>query len=96
MVVFSQKRETLADKLGMDILGIAQQGLQQAQGQFEQSARQIAQVGLNAGQPETLSDSANISDAAVSLLSSKNQFETDLGVAHVADQMQKAAINLLA
>ena len=80
----------------MDILGIAQQGLQQAQGQFEQTARQIAQVGLNAGQSQTPSDSVNLSDAAVSLLSSKNQYETDLGVAQIASEMQKATLNLLA
>ncbi len=80
----------------MDLLGIAQQGLQKAQGQFDQSAQRIAQSGLNTGQSQTPSDSVNLSDAAVSLLGAQNQYEANLGVAHVADQMQKAAINLLA
>jgi hypothetical protein len=96
MVVFSQNLETMADKIAMDLLGIAQQGLQQAQGQFNQSAQRIAQIGLNTGQSQTPADSFNLSDAAVSLLSAQDQYEANLGVAHVADQMQKAAINLLA
>jgi hypothetical protein len=80
----------------MDFFGIAQQGLQQAQGQFNQAAQHIAQVGLNTGQSQSPGDSVNLSDAAVSLMSAKNLYEADLGVVHTADQMQKAAINLLA
>jgi flagellar basal body rod protein FlgF len=96
MLVFSQKAETSADKIAMDLLGIAQQGLQQAQGHFNQSAQRIAQIGLSPGQSQTPADSVNLSDAAVSLMSSKDQYESELGVFHTADQMQKAAINLLA
>jgi hypothetical protein len=80
----------------MDILGIAQQGMQQAQGQFDKTAQSIAQVGLNTGGSQAPSDSVNLSDAAVSLLSSKNQFETDVAVAHTADEMQKSTLSLLA
>jgi hypothetical protein len=79
----------------MDILGIAQQGLQQAQGQFDKTAQSIAQAGLNSGPPQTPTDSVNLSDAAVSLLNDKNQYQADLGVAHTADQMQKATLSLL-
>jgi flagellar basal body rod protein FlgC len=32
----------------------------------------------------------------VSLLSAKNQYEANLGVAHTANEMQKATLNLLA
>jgi len=79
----------------MDLLGIAQQGLQQAQGQFEQTAQRIAQVGLNTGQSQGSSDSVSLSTEAVALLSSKNQYETDLGVAHAADELEKATLSLL-
>lgn len=80
----------------MDILGIAQQGLQQAQGQFDKTAQRIAQEGLNTAQPQTPSDSASLSDEAISLMSAKNQYETDLGVGYVAKAMEKATLNLLA
>jgi len=80
---------------GMDILGIAQQGLNQAQGQFDKTAQRIAQVGLNAGPAKAPTDSVSLSDEAVSLLSAKNQFETDLGLAHTADEMTKATLKLL-
>ena len=80
----------------MDILGIAQQGLQQAQGQFDQTARQIAQTSLNTSPSQTPADSLSLSDEAVSLISVKNQYETNLDVAHVADEMQQATLNLLA
>ncbi|HEX3742701.1 MAG TPA: hypothetical protein VHW09_02175 [Bryobacteraceae bacterium] len=80
----------------MDIFGIAQQGLQQAQGQFDQAAQHIAQSGLNPGSGQPAGDSVSLSDDAVSLMTAKNQFEADLGLAHTADEMQKATLNLLA
>jgi hypothetical protein len=78
----------------MDILGVAQQGLQQAQGQFEQTVQRFTQA-VTAGESQAPTDSVNISDAAVSLLSVKDQYQTDLGVAHVADKMQQATLNLV-
>lgn len=78
---------------GMDILGIAQQGLDQAQGQFEQAARQVTRATIPASQPD---DSLSLSDAAVALLSAKNQFAADINLAKTADEMQKATLNLLA
>jgi hypothetical protein len=60
MKVLSQKGEILADESGMDILGIAQRGLQQAQGQFEQTAQRIAQVGLNTRLPQVPGDSDSL------------------------------------
>ena len=76
----------------MDLLGIAQQGLQTAQVQFDQSARNVVAAGLP---DQTPSDSVSLSDAAVSLLSSKNQYQSDLKLAHVADEMTQATLNLL-
>jgi hypothetical protein len=85
----------------MDILGIAQQGLSQAQGQFDKAAQRIAQVGQNqvgrnTGQSQTPGDSVSLSDAAVSLLGAGNQYQADLGVAHTANEMEKATLALLA
>jgi hypothetical protein len=79
----------------MDILGIAQQGLQQAQGQFDRAAQHVTQAGLNTAPSQTPTDSVSLSDAAVSLLSAQSQFETDLGVAHTGKEMEKATLDLL-
>lgn len=79
----------------MDFLGIAQQGLQQAQGVFEQTAQRVAQSGLNTGPPQGSSDSVSLSDDAVSLLSAKNLYEVSLSVTHVADDMQKATLSVM-
>jgi len=78
----------------MDILGIAQQGLQQAQGQVEKSAARIAQVSLNAAPSQP--DSVSLSDQVVALMSGANQFQADLGLARTANEMQKQTLDLLA
>jgi hypothetical protein len=78
----------------MDVLGIAQQGLQQAQGQFDKSAQQMA--GVSSGSSQKAGDSVSLSDAAVSLVNSQEQYESGLGVVHVAKEMEKATLNLLA
>lgn len=80
----------------MDILGIAQQGLQQAQGQFAKTAQRIAQVGLNTGQSsQAPADSVSLSDEAVALLGAKNQFDTDIKLAQTANEMDKATLDLI-
>ena len=80
----------------MDLLGIAQSGLQQAETQFNGSAQRIAQTSLNTGASRPPADSVGLSDNAVSLLSASNQYEAVVGVAHTADEMEKATLNLLA
>ena len=94
--MYSLRKPKGVDKVGMDILGIAQQGLHQAQGQLEKTAQRIAQVGMDTATPQTPTDSVNLSDEMVSLVSAKNQYEANLGVAHTASEMQKATLNLLA
>lgn len=87
----------MADMTGMDMLGIAQQGLQQAEGQFDNTARRIAQAGtVAAPSSQTPTDSVSLSDDMVSLMSSQNQYDADIGVAHAASEMQKATLSLLA
>jgi hypothetical protein len=76
----------------MDLLGTVQPGLMQARTQFDLAAMDVTQASLPT---QTPSDSVSLSDAAVSLLTAKNQFQTELSVAHVADQMDQGALNLL-
>jgi len=80
----------------MDILGIAQQGLQQAEVQFNRTAQRTAQTSLNTGPPQPPADSVNLSDDAVSLLSATNQYEAVVGVAHTVTEMQQETMSLLA
>jgi hypothetical protein len=78
---------------GMDILAIAQQGLQQAGSQVEKAAVRIANTSQGTDLPP---DSVSLSDAMVSLLSSKNQFQADIAVAQTATEMEKKTLDLLA
>jgi flagellar basal body rod protein FlgC len=80
----------------MDILGIAQQGLQQAEVQFNRTAQGIAQTSLTTGPPQPPADSVNLSDVAVSLLSATSQYEAVVGVAHTVTEMQQETMSLLA
>jgi hypothetical protein len=73
--------------MGIYLSGL--QGVEQAQGLFERSAARIAQAGAK-------SDSVDLSQTAVSLLSAINQFGLGLDLIKVADEMQKSAINILA
>ena len=82
--------------IGMDILGIAQQGLQQAETQFNRAAQQVAHTSLNGGPSQPPADSVSLSDSVVSLLNSKDQYQAEIGVAHTAAEMQKATLSLLA
>ena len=79
----------------MDISAIALQGLNQAQAQLEQTGGRLASIGDNTPDGTSV-DTANLSDAAVSLLSAKNAFSTGIQLLKVADEMQSQAINLLA
>ncbi|HEY3838236.1 MAG TPA: hypothetical protein VGL72_16765 [Bryobacteraceae bacterium] len=77
----------------MDVSSIALQGLQQAQTQLETTAQQLSTAGSSSnGAPM---DTADLSDAAISLMSAKNQFAANLNLMKIADQMQKHVIDLL-
>jgi hypothetical protein len=79
----------------MQISAIALQGLNQAQAQVEHAGRQLASIGSNTGDGADV-DTADLSTAAVSLLSGKDAFATNIQLLKVADKMQGQAINLLA
>jgi len=79
----------------MDISAIALQGLQQAEAQLDQAATSIASFG--AASPEGAGlDTVDLSAEVVALLSAKNQSAANLGTLKVADEMQKAVIDLIA
>ncbi|HTS28106.1 MAG TPA: hypothetical protein VMH81_19670 [Bryobacteraceae bacterium] len=77
----------------MQICSIALQGLNQAQAQFDKAGKQLAFQGENSTQG---GDTAQLSDAAVSLLSGKNTYQAGLKLAKAADEMEREAVNLLA
>ncbi len=65
--------------------------MQNAETSFDSAARRISQE--PAPPPQ---DTTSLSDNAVALMQSKNGFEANTKVAHVADQMTKATLNMLA
>jgi hypothetical protein len=79
----------------MDILSIAQGGMNRAQDQFEQTAQNVARATLPQTQPPT-QDSLSLSDQAVSLLQSKHDFAASVKLAQVGDELTKTTLNLLA
>ncbi len=79
----------------MQICATALQGLNQAQAQVNQAGGRLASIGTNSSQGTPV-DTADLSDAAVSLLSGKNEFATNIQMLKVADEMQGQTLNLLA
>ena len=76
----------------MDLLGIAAQGMDRAQAEFEKAAGRIA--GSNT--PQQAPDTVSLSDEMVALLSAKNDFTANVRSAQVAGEMDKATLDLLA
>ena len=79
----------------MDVSAIALRGLDQAQMTFDHAARNLASAGASAsgGSP---TDTVNLSDAALSLISARIDVETNLQTLKVAGGMDRQAIDLLA
>ena len=75
----------------MDISAIGLQGLDGAQGRFDRAASKLSA----AASPDSSGDVADLSQAAVGLLSAKNEFEGNLKVVAVADEMERATIDML-
>ena len=74
----------------MDISSIALSGLQNATRQFDRAAAGV--IRSTSVEP----DSADLSQAAVEFLASKQQFSAAIRLAHVADQMQKSTLDIFA
>ena len=73
----------------MDVSSVALGGLNQAQATLENTAKRIN------GAAEQ-GDSVDLSSSAVALLQAKGDFEANIQVLKVADQLEKSAINLIA
>jgi flagellar basal body rod protein FlgF len=56
----------------------------------------VSQTSLNTGGSQLSGDSVSLSDAAVSLMSSANQYETQVAVAQTANEMEQSTLSLLA
>jgi hypothetical protein len=77
----------------MDVSAIALQGLEGAQNRFESAASKLSSA---ASPVPGTGDVTDISQATVGLLSAKNDFEGNLTVAKVADEMERTTIDMLA
>jgi len=79
----------------MDISSIALQGLDRAQSQFESAALRLSAAGT--GSPDGVpADTADLSDAAVALLSAKNAFSINIQTLKIAEKIQSHALDILA
>jgi hypothetical protein len=79
----------------MDVFSIALRGLDQAQMTFDHAARNLVPAG-GAAPGNSPTDSVNLSDAALSLISARIDVETNLQTLKVAGGMDRQAIDLLA
>ena len=79
----------------MDLSSIALQGIDQAQGQLEAAAADIASAAALSPDAAT-GDTVNLSAEVVALLSAKNQFSVNLATLKIANETQKSVVDLLA
>lgn len=93
MAPLAQEYVRLADKNGVDLFGVALQGIEHSQDRFDSVSSQFASPSALSGGTV---DTANLSQAATALLSAKGDFESNLELMKTADEMQQTAIDLLA
>jgi len=77
----------------VDISSIAVQGLQQAQALMDQATQRLSTAGGTTSGTDT--DTVSLSEAAVALLSAKNEFAANVNVLKIADNMQKSLVDIL-
>lgn len=75
----------------MQITNFALAGLASAEHRLEQTARELSKAGEPASE-----DQVDLSAAMVSLLDAANEGNANIRALSVAEQLEKAAINLLA
>jgi flagellar hook protein FlgE len=75
----------------MDLSSIALQGLQQADDRLQQASTRLASVGSD-GDVDTVSISAEM----VALLSAKNEYMTNVRALKTGDEVQQAALDIMA
>ncbi|MBZ5618170.1 MAG: hypothetical protein LAQ69_05445 [Acidobacteriia bacterium] len=79
----------------MDISAIALQGLNQAQAQLEQAGGRLASIGADSTEGMPV-DTTDLSQAAVALLSPKNEFAANIASLKVGNELQRQVLDLLA
>jgi flagellar hook protein FlgE len=77
----------------MGISAIALQGLEGAQSRFDSAASKLSSAALPISATRDVTD---LSQATVNLLSAKNDFEGNLKIMQVADEMEQTTIDMLA
>ncbi|HYM13081.1 MAG TPA: hypothetical protein VEU62_20240 [Bryobacterales bacterium] len=76
----------------MTAITSALQGMMAASQQVDQVAQRVARTGLDSN----ATDSVDISSEAVQLLNARSTFEMEVKVAHIANELDKNLLNLLA
>jgi flagellar basal body rod protein FlgG len=81
--------------VGISAIGL--QGLQAAQGRFDQTAAQIASVGAGAvSQDSGPVDAVDLSQQVVGLLEAKDSYVANLKTVQTGDELEQQAIDILA
>lgn len=88
----------MADKIRMDISGIALGGMKTAEELFDNSATRVARIGTTTlgADGSVVDDGVDLSTETVSMLSAKQQFQTNARVIRTSDEMQKSLLDVLA
>lgn len=72
----------------MNVSSISMGGLRQAEAGFQKAASQLSNAADSA-------DSVSLSDAAVSMMESRNAYDANIQTLKVADRMEKEAIDII-
>ena len=79
----------------MNITAIALLGLQEAQNQMDRSASRVASASAISGDAIN-SDTVDISQEAISMMSAKTLFSANLSSLETAGQMQQSILDMMA
>lgn len=72
----------------MNVTSVAMNGLHQAEAGFQKAASQLSSAADSA-------DSVSLSDAAVGMMESRNEYSANIQTLKVADRMDKEAIDII-
>jgi hypothetical protein len=89
-----QDRLSRDDKTSVEILGIALQGLQQAERSFSKAAAKLASPAAVSAAPPT--DRVDLSRNMLELMDARRQYAANLAVEKTAAEMERRTIDILA
>lgn len=72
----------------MNVTSVATNGLHQAEAGFQKAASQLSSAADS-------TDSVSLSDAAIGMMESRNEYSANIQTLKVADQMEKEAIDII-